>query len=316
LLARAKAKTLPFDLPPAGSIAVELGAGLGWDSRNLASMAGYVLTSVDVSPNAIEQAKNMTAPEMLGQGAGKIEFVAYDAMALPVPKERIDFLFDATVYCGLRHEHLTRSYDLWDRLATPGHTLVNIQCMSQEYAHGATPTTQHDMEKDFEPVFDILQSERCVKNQGGEGWCFFMKLKAPEVRKRIAEERLGMQKAARAGDLEYVRTRIQDPSQSVSDDEIKTLYYIARTNKQASLVSYLRSMYPKKDDRFFAIIYGKDAQVPAVEAEDRIDGGNSKATNLEVQFLRSEWEREEAELILEARLNDLKEITHPTNIKY
>merc|ERR1719235_1938062 len=114
------------------------------------------MTSVDVSPSAIEEAKSLTDPEMLGSGAGQIEFVAYDAMALPAPKDRVDFFFDATVYCGLRHTYLARDYEVWSRMFTPGHTLVNIQCWASESTHpNGIARARRDMEADFEPIFDI-----------------------------------------------------------------------------------------------------------------------------------------------------------------
>ncbi len=47
------------------------------------------------------------------------------------PLKRIDLLVDMTVYCGLRHRYLPRMYDLWERLLTPGHTIMMIS-----YVHG------------------------------------------------------------------------------------------------------------------------------------------------------------------------------------
>merc|ERR1719291_1252525 len=102
-------------MPPPGSISVEFGAGEGQDSRNIAHLAGYAHTAVEVSPSAIKLAKNWTSEEMLGTGAGQIDYVVYDAMALPAPKQRVDFFFDATVYCSLRHSYLSKMYQVWSR---------------------------------------------------------------------------------------------------------------------------------------------------------------------------------------------------------
>jgi 2-polyprenyl-3-methyl-5-hydroxy-6-metoxy-1,4-benzoquinol methylase len=93
MLFRSKLGQLPFEMPPAGSIAVEFGCGLGQDSRNLAQLAGFSVTAIDVSADAIEQAKHYTPDEMLGYGPSKIEFVAYDAFAMPEPKQQVDFFF-------------------------------------------------------------------------------------------------------------------------------------------------------------------------------------------------------------------------------
>jgi len=151
----------------------------------MAGMAGYTLTACDVSPSAIEEAKNLTSSEMLGSGPGQIEYVAYDALAMPAPKQRIDFFFDATVYCSLRHKYLASLYEVWARIFTPGHTLVNIQCWSLELVNSGVGRAHRDMEADFEPYFDILHSEECNKNQGGKGWCFFMKMKPLKTRIRF-----------------------------------------------------------------------------------------------------------------------------------
>ena len=42
------------------------------------------------------------------------------------PLKTIDMLVDMTVYCGLRHRYLSRLYELWERLLTPGHTILFI----------------------------------------------------------------------------------------------------------------------------------------------------------------------------------------------
>jgi len=282
LLERANNGTLPFDMPPKGSIAVELGAGLGQDSRNMAKLAGFAVTAVEVSPSASEQAKNYTPSEMLGSGAGQIEFVNYDAFALPAPKHRIDFFFDATVYCGLRYSYLARDYQVWARLATPGHTLFNIQCWNQESNHyPIAPQTKRDMEADFEPIFDILHSESCPKNQGGQGWCFYMKMKAPEVRKQILVERLKIQQAVRHGNLSYVQKSLQERSGHISDRELATLYYIAQANHHKQLQTYLRARMPKNEDPFFNEVYGVESSQETVQLEDQLDGEASVVDRIE-----------------------------------
>ena len=112
---------------------------------------------------------------------------ADDALALPEPRERIDWLLDFTVYCGLRHRYLARMYELWQRLLTPGHTIFMIQCWTAEkLPDGSTPDVpvgiyREDMVLDFAPLFETLHSESCMKNQetgGADGaWCFWLRLK-------------------------------------------------------------------------------------------------------------------------------------------
>merc|ERR1711953_495613 len=119
-------------------------------------------------------------------------------------------------------------YEVWSRVLTPGHTLVHIQCWNWEAGVGnaegvvgTAPRARKDMEVDFEPLFDILHSESCDKNQAGPGWCFYMKLKPLEVRERLSENRLKMQQATRDGNFEYVRQHLDDRIAEVSEAELK-----------------------------------------------------------------------------------------------
>jgi SAM-dependent methyltransferase len=192
LLNRSRKETLPFAMPPPGAQVVELGCGLGQDTRNLATLADYVTLGIDVSYSAIRRAREHTEKGLLGasNGPGRVSFLAYDALALPSPNVRIDFLVDMTVYCGLRHRYLPRLYNLWRRLAVnfEPKTLVMIQCWQQESTrdgHAPAPVTvsREDMLHDFEPLFDVLLHEPCRKNQdlifeGDGAWCFYMYMKS------------------------------------------------------------------------------------------------------------------------------------------
>lgn len=273
----------------------------------MARLAGWAMTSVDVSPEAIKTAKNETEPAMLGAGAGQIEFVAYDGMALPTPSERVDFFFDATVYCGLRHKYLSRDYDLWSRLGTPGHTLFNIQCWNDEAQdwRSAVPRTRRDMEADFEPMFDVLHSEDCVKNQGGEGWCFYMTLKPMEVRSQNFQDRLKIQQAVREGNTDYVRKNLRLRSGNISSAELETLKHIAFANSQPELLSYIISQSPMADDEFFPLLYGRHAEKETIEAEDSLDGSGSAAAHLQMELIKTDWERREGQLMLDAKIGQL-----------
>jgi len=290
LLARSKDNTLPFELPPPGSTALEFGCGLGQDSRNIAAQAGYSLTSIDVSATAIEEAKQNTPEEMKGSGAAQIEFVAYDAFALPAPSKPLDYFFDATVYCGMRSTHLSRSFDVWARLFTPGHTLVNIQCWASETDEPhKIGKARRDMEADFEPMFDILHSEACEKNQGGPGWCFYMHMKPLATREQTAQKRLKLQQAAHDGDMELVRGELLKRLVNSTDAEYWNLYYIARDNGHPwTLGPTLR------EDKYWQFAYGNDLEdKSSIIAEDLVDGQESFHARMEVERLKKEWERAE-----------------------
>ena len=149
LLTRHKAGSLPFHLPShavaPGAFALDVGCGLGQDSRNMAT-AGFATVGVDVAPDAIEQAWHATPDALRGTGAGEVHFIAYDALALPPPARSLDLVFDGTVYCALRHRYLPRLYALWRRLLKPQHTLLVLNCWhacTLEHTHARTRAQMH-----------------------------------------------------------------------------------------------------------------------------------------------------------------------------
>ena len=182
---------LAFAMPRFGGLVVEFGAGLGQDTRNLAT-AGYNVLGVEVSAEASAEAKAISAKSLSAEALGRFEFLNYDALALPKPVRTIDFLADFTVYCGLRHRYLPRMYELWQRILTPGHTIVMVSCWKgEELPNGREPSVpvpihREDMVLDFAPLFDTLHYESCMKNQetgGPDGaHCFWLKLKPESER--------------------------------------------------------------------------------------------------------------------------------------
>merc|ERR1712226_1718440 len=106
---------------------------------------------------------------------------------------------------------------MWSRILTPGHTLACIQCWAWEEGESVVPNTKRDMEADFEPLFDILHSEDCEKNQGGAGWCFYMKLKTPEAHLQLFKDRLELQQVVRDGDEKHLRQNFHERLVKASD---------------------------------------------------------------------------------------------------
>jgi len=159
------------------------------------------------------------------------------------------------------------------------------------------------MEADFEPLFDILHSEQCSKNQGREGWCFYMHLKPLEVRTQLFASRLDIQQAARRGDVGYVREHHERRSANSSDGELKTLFYIAQANGHVPLITYLRSMSQDEEDPFFNVIYGDQALQATIDNEDQVDGSESARARWEVHLLKTGWERAESQLILQSQID-------------
>ena len=193
---------LPFEMPAFGSRVLELGSGLGQDTRNLAD-AGYCVLGVEESGEAAAEAKAITgksAPWLSDDAMARFELVNYDALALPTPLERIAMLVDMTVHCGMRHRYLARMYEVWERLLTPGHTIMMISCWKGEVGSGdgtppPVPIYKEDMVMDFAPMVEILHSESSMKNQERGGpddgaWCVWLRFKPVQERAgSLAEKR-------------------------------------------------------------------------------------------------------------------------------
>jgi len=201
------ARALPFHWPHSGSTTIDLGCGLGQDARHLAWRGGHRVLAVDASPSAIRRAVGSTKRDSRGFDLGKVQFLSYDALALPRPKILIDFVFDDSIYCALRHRYLARLYLLWRRILTSGHTVMLVQCWTEERLageedHGPVRISWSEMRADFEPVLNVLHSHRCEKNMGGPAWCFWLGLKERRDIKELTQERLAQHRAASSGDMD------------------------------------------------------------------------------------------------------------------
>ena len=213
LLDRVKRKTMPFAFPKPVKemVVVELGCGLGQDTRNMLTAGFGAVVGIDVSPVAIDKARQFThnyTDEWITPTIGnrkklleRINYIAYDALALPRPKIDVDFVVDFTVYCGLRHRYLSRLYDMWKRVLIPGRSLLMIQCWKSTTNAPVTVSLQ-DMKLDFEPIFDVLFFESCEKNQllGGKvgAWCFYLRLQPVEEIDTLWGNRTALYKDIRA----------------------------------------------------------------------------------------------------------------------
>jgi hypothetical protein len=198
ILSKARANQIPFKFPLEPKIVVELGSGLGQDTRNLVIVAGFnKIIGVEVSSKAVQLAKLFTPKKKYGN---HITYLAYDALALPKPKAgyKIDLLLDFTVYCGLRHRYLSRLYSLWERLMHVNHTILMLQCWKST-TNSPVPILLKDILLDVEPILQVLHYESCEKNQmlGGKdgAWCIYLKRTDDVKRKEEAvQNRLALYK--------------------------------------------------------------------------------------------------------------------------
>ena len=113
---------------PAGSRILEAGCGVGAQTVILAAKSpGARITSVDISPVAIKQAKSLAASKCITN----VEFLTADIFDLPFPENGFDHIFLCFVL-----EHLEKpdeALSALKRMLKPGGTLTAI-----EGDHGST----------------------------------------------------------------------------------------------------------------------------------------------------------------------------------
>lgn len=109
-------------LPAAGSRALDIGCGGGWDSIFLAQ-CGFDVTGVDVSPTALR-----LAAERAKEAGVSIRFRAGDARNLPVEDLSIDFANDRGCFYVIPAEERRRyAEEIW-RILKPGGQLLLRGC--------------------------------------------------------------------------------------------------------------------------------------------------------------------------------------------
>jgi SAM-dependent methyltransferase len=116
--ARALKDVLP-QLKLARQRVLVLGCGRGHDAAFLAQQ-GHLVTAVDLSPVAIEDAKNQYS-----QIPG-LQFIQADAFALPKDLGPFDLIFEHTFFCAIPPEKRGDLIKTWRRLLAPGGHLLAI----------------------------------------------------------------------------------------------------------------------------------------------------------------------------------------------
>lgn len=102
------------------------------------------------------------------------------------------------------------------------------------------------MAADFEPVFDIVHTEKCDKNQdNNEAWCFFLKLKEPGTQQRIVADRLALQHAALNGDSNKLKRLLRNDELMHSAEAHQTLLQIAEVHGHQKIIRHLRKRLGK-----------------------------------------------------------------------
>jgi SAM-dependent methyltransferase len=131
---------------------IELGCGTGINAVWLAQQ-GFEVTAVDISPRAIEKARERAA------AAGvKIRFAVADVLDLKEVSEPYAFFFDRGCY------HVVREFDVQAYLRTlrqltvPGSLgLVLTGNARETYEDGPPIVTEEELRAELPPVFEIIQ---------------------------------------------------------------------------------------------------------------------------------------------------------------
>lgn len=135
---------------------LEIGCGTGTNAIFLAHN-GFTVTAFDLSPLAIEQAKQKAA-----HAKTKIDFHVADLLKLPDFGSPFDCVFDRGVYHHMRSVDLLGFLHTLGRVTKPGSMYLtlagNANEVRPEGAHGGPPQVYaHDLCKELQPLFDLVQ---------------------------------------------------------------------------------------------------------------------------------------------------------------
>lgn len=132
-------------LPAAGSRAVDIGCGGGWDSIFLAQ-CGFSVTGVDVSSTALS-----LAAERAEEAGVSIDFRNGDALNLPVEDQSIDFANDRGCFHVIPAEKRPQyAGEIW-RILKPGGQLLLRGCREM------TPELEESLKKAEVPMSPITE---------------------------------------------------------------------------------------------------------------------------------------------------------------
>ncbi len=133
------------------------GCGLGHDARLLASNGCDVL-AIDISPTALEKAKNFSTPS-----SGKLEYKLLDFLDPDsgLPSNRFDYIFEHTCFCAIEPHQRLAYVEAAQRALKPGGHILGVFFTDLERDNGPPYSSSNDeIEELFLPNFDI---DKCWK---------------------------------------------------------------------------------------------------------------------------------------------------------
>jgi ubiquinone/menaquinone biosynthesis C-methylase UbiE len=143
---------------------IELGCGSGINAVWLAQH-GFEVTAVDISPLAIEQARQRAA------AAGvRVRFEAADVLDLPEGYDRFPFFFDRGCYHVVREGDVQAYLRTLQRVTAPGSLgLVLAGNAHQPHEQGPPVVTAEEIGAELGQVFDIVRLREFYFDRAEEG---------------------------------------------------------------------------------------------------------------------------------------------------
>jgi SAM-dependent methyltransferase len=165
--------------------ALELGCGTGGNAVWLAQR-GFDVTALDISPLAIERARQRAAA-----AGATVRFLMADILAGPDVGGPFDFFFDRGCYHILREEELAAYLGLLDRTLRPGATGLVLAGNARLPRTGPPVVTEEEIRTELGRLFDYVRLREIqfdlAPGDGGPhlGWsCLLRKRAAPPRRER------------------------------------------------------------------------------------------------------------------------------------
>jgi len=134
--------------------ALEIGCGTG-DNAIFLAQQGFEVTAFDISPLAIQQAREKT-----DEAGAPVNFLVADICDLPDLGEPYPFVFDRGVYHVMRQEHLDAFLSMLDRYAEEnGHYLTLAGNSNEENPpEGGPPrVTAEEICRELDPLMRLIQ---------------------------------------------------------------------------------------------------------------------------------------------------------------
>jgi len=156
------------------------GCGRGHDARTLAK-AGFDVTAIDVVPQAIDDARRLTASDAGARRAVFLRYEQADFFNLPTAlRGPYDWLFEHTFFCAIDPALRDRYMEIVKGLIKPGGRLLGIFYNIQPDTGPPFGTTREELTERFAPQFSLEYNSvpRSYESRTGKELLMLWKRKA------------------------------------------------------------------------------------------------------------------------------------------